>query len=70
MEALATAAMNQYALKNVSGTDYQGDQTKHSYLDIMPFIFFSQTYGGPDHNIKFMRFRLSVVAIFLLGKYG
>eukprot|EP00978_Attheya_sp_CCMP212_P041892 scaffold246347_cov47-Attheya_sp.AAC.1 len=67
MEALAIAEMNRYTFENMSDTDDQEDQIKHSYLDFMPYILFTQTDGGPDHNIILMRCRLAAVAVFLLG---
>jgi hypothetical protein len=68
MEALSIAAINQYTCENVSNTDDQEEQTKHSYLNSMPYIFFAQIDGGLDHNIiTFMRCCLAAVAVLLLG---
>ena len=56
--------MNQYTLENVSDTDDQEDQIKHSYLDFVTYIVFAQIYRGPDHNITFMRCRPAELAMF------
>eukprot|EP00978_Attheya_sp_CCMP212_P010159 scaffold24367_cov73-Attheya_sp.AAC.3 len=53
--------------RNMTNTNNQEDQIKPSYLDFMPYIFFAQTDGRPDHNITLMRCRLAAVAVFLLG---